>query len=162
MKGNVQNTTLWRFIAAAMVAFVPPLLLVERQTMFEIVDGLCVGACVGVLLGYGRSAWHAIKLPPHDLISGDYLVVGIGMVTLGGAVRFGGQWYWRAMGKPDWWIDSPVLLVATVGIVAGLFLILMTTSSKKGVLVPSAYFRASGLFVTSLAIATILIWAGWG
>jgi hypothetical protein len=47
--------------------------------MFEIVDGLCVGASVGVLVGYARSAWNALRLPSHELISADYLVVGIAL-----------------------------------------------------------------------------------
>jgi len=162
MEGKIKNTTLWLIIAVVFALFVPAMFMVERQTMFEIVDGLCVGASIGVLIGYGRSAWNAVKLPAHELISADYLVVGVGMITLCGAVRFGAQWFWRANGKPDWWIDSPALLLATFGIVIGLFLILMTTSSKKGILVPAAYFRASGLFVLSLAIAAVLIWLGWG
>jgi hypothetical protein len=32
----------------------------------------------------------------------------------------------------------------------GLFLILMTTSSEKGRLIPQAYFRTSGLFIDQL------------
>jgi hypothetical protein len=162
MEGKVKNTTLWLIIAVALAIFIPPMLFVERQTMFEIIDGLCVGASVGVLVGYARSAWNALRLPPHELISADYLVVGIAMVTLCGAIRFGGQWYWRALNKPNWWIDSPILLVTTLGIVGGLFLILMTTSSKKGILLPAAYFRAGWLFALSFGIAATLIWAGWG
>jgi uncharacterized BrkB/YihY/UPF0761 family membrane protein len=160
--GSLRNTTLWIAIILVFLAFIPAALLVERQTMFEIIDGLCVGASVGVMVGYARAAWHAVKLPSHRLASADYLVCGVIMVAMFGAIRFGAQWAWRAQNKPDYWIDSAVLLIGTFGIVVGLFLILMTTSSKKGILLPAAYFRAGWLFTISLGIAALMIWAGWG
>jgi len=161
-EGSVRNTTLWLVIAIAFVAFIPPVLLVDRQSMFEVVDGLCVGSAVGVMVGYARAAWHAVRLPSHRLVSADYLVCGVIMVAFFGAIRFAGQWYWRAVNKPNWWIDSATLLFTTIGITIGLFLILMTTSSEKGVLLPRAYVKASWLFALSLGIAAIMIYSGWG
>jgi len=159
---SIRNTTLWIGVTLAFLAFLPAVYFVERQSMFEIVDGLVTGAAIGVMVGYFKAAWHAVKLPSHKLVSADYLVVGVIMIAFFGAVRFAGQWYWRAMSKPNWWIDSPMLLMTTVGIMIGLFLILMTTSSEKGILLPKAYLKASWLFALSLGIGAVMIWAGWG
>jgi len=159
---SMKNTTLWAAVAVIFALFIPAVYFVERQTMFEIVDGLLTGAAIGVMVGYFRAAWHAVRLPSHKLVSADYLVVGVIMIAFFGAIRFAGQWYWRALNKPNWWIDSPTLLMTTIGITIGLFLILMTTSSEKGVLLPKAYLKASWLFALSLSIGAVMIWAGWG
>jgi len=159
---SMKNTTLWAVVALIFLAFVPAVYVVERQSMFEIVDGLLTGAAIGVMVGYFRAAWHAVRLPSHRLVSADYLVVGIILIAFFGAIRFAGQWYWRALGKPNWWIDSTTLLMTTIGITIGLFLVLMTTSSEKGVLLPKAYFKAGWLILLSLGIGVTMILVGFG
>ena len=72
-----------------------------------------------------------------------------------------GQWYWRAMDKPAWWIDSPVLIYCTIFIVIGMFMLVATTFSERGSLVVGAYKRTLAIVLFSLAVTGILIWIGW-
>jgi len=159
---NIRNTTLWLLLTAVFSAFFPPMFLVERQSMFEIADALLCGAAFGFFVGSAPSSWSILKLPSHSLRPHDYFIFGSNLVSLFGTCRFLGQWYWRAAGKPEWWIDSAWLLFTTIGMSLGFFMMMISTTSDKGVLLPQGYVKTSALFALSGAVAAILIWAGWG
>lgn len=159
---GVKNTTLWFAIILLFILVSPSVYAADRQNMFEIVDALAVGGALGCLVRWGPAAWNALKPPIHGLRAADYLVVGIGMVCIGGATRLAGQWYWRAAGKPDWWIDSAWLLYCTISITFGYYLLLIPTFTSHGGLTISTVPKILGLFLLSLGVGIVLIWAGWG
>jgi hypothetical protein len=162
VKLRLKNTTLLWIIFAVLVLFIPVIHFMGRQDVFEIVDGLAAGAAIGTIFRYAKPSWNALKLPARELRSGDYLVTGITFICIGGGTRLMGQWWWRAMNKPDWWIDSPILVYCTLFLVIGMFLLVATTFSERGALVQGAYKRTLAVISFSLAITGILIWVGWG
>jgi hypothetical protein len=147
---QVKNTTLLFYILLSLIAFAAFVYLSQRQTVF------------GSFIRFAPAGWEAIKLPVHNLHSGDFLVVGINFLCLGGVFRFLGQWYWRAMDKPNWWIDSTTLAFTTAMLGIGYCLVQATTFTERGVLVRGAGIRTGYVGLLSLAIAMVLIWAGWG
>ena len=159
---KIKNTTLWIIVLLTFALFTPLAVFRERQEIFEIVDALAVGMGIGVLLGYAKTVWRAIKLPVHDLTSGDYMLVGLYFSTMGSSLRLAGQWYWRANDKPNWWIDSLGLFYITIFIVIGVAFFLLTTASHEGVLVKNAVYRPVALGSVSIFIASCMIWYGWG
>ena len=98
---HLKNTTLLWIILIILVLFAPAIYFMDRQDMFEIVDGLAAGAAIGTIFRYAKPSWEALKLPARELRSGDYLVTGITMICIGGGTRLLGQWYWRANDKPQ-------------------------------------------------------------
>jgi hypothetical protein len=162
VEGRIRNTTLWIVIAAAFAVFIPPIVLVSRQSMYEVADALLCGAALGFFVGSSPASWDVLKLPSHSIKAHEYFIVGSNLVSLFATSRFGGQWYWRATDKPEWWIDSIPLLLTTIGMSLGFFMMMISTTSDKGVLLPQGYFKTSALFALSGAIAAVLIWAGWG
>src|SRR5437763_14984069 len=108
-------------------AFVPAIHFIDRQSMFEIVDGLAVGGAVGALIRWGPAAWYALWPPARNLKAYDLLSVGIALLAIGGALRLGAQWYWRALDKYAPVIDSVAMLFFTIIVVFGYFLVLVPT-----------------------------------
>jgi hypothetical protein len=159
---KLRNTTLIVMLIGGFLLFLPASLLLPRRSLFEILDGLCVGAAIGVFIGYSRAAWRALKLPSHRLVSGDYLVVGIVIVCASAAAIFAGQWLWRAGDKPNWIIDSLILAYTRIGIAFGLILILATNFSEHGILIVGAYRRTALLVAVSIFIAGVLVGIGLG
>jgi hypothetical protein len=159
---KVKNTALLFYILLSFIAFATFIYFSQRQTVFEVSDALIAGFAVGSFIRFAPAGWEAIKLPIHNLHSGDFLVVGINFLCLGGVFRFLGQWYWRAMDKPNWWIDSTTLAFTTAMLGIGYCLVQATTFTDRGVLVKGAGIRTGYVGILSLAIAVFLIWAGWG
>jgi hypothetical protein len=159
---QVKSTSLLFFILFSFAAFGLFLYLADRQTVYEVSDALIAGFSVGSFMRFAPAGWNAIKLPVHNLHSGDFLVVGINFLCVGGILRFIGQWYWRAMDKPNWWIDSPALAFTTAILGVGYCLVQATTFTDRGVLVRGAGLRTGYVGVVSVAVAACLIWAGWG
>lgn len=163
MKYRIKNTALWAALILIFAAFVPVIYITERQSMFEILNALAVGGAIGALIRWSPSAWEALKPPIHILRSRDYLVVGLGMVCSGGALRLASQWFWRAYDKPSWIIDSAFVLYVTLMITVGFFLLLVPTFSDEfGLLAKGAYLKTATLAGISIIIALSLILIGWG
>jgi hypothetical protein len=161
MKTEISNVGIWVLILLALASFIPAIHFVDRQSMFEIVDGLAVGGAIGALIRWGPAAWNALWPPARSLKAYDLLSVGIAMLALGGASRLGMQWYWRANDKHDSIIDSVPMVVITLIVVVGYFLVLVPTFSTEGVYLEKPW--KSGLLAAfSLAISLLIIWAGWG
>src|SRR4051794_28750545 len=133
MKIEISNVAIWVLLLIAFALFIPAIHFMDRQSMFEIVDGLAVGGAVGALIRWGPSAWKSLWPPARTLKAYDLLSVGIGLLAIGGALRLGWQWYWRASNKPDAIIDSVAILYFTIVIVFGYFLVLVPTFSTDGV-----------------------------
>jgi hypothetical protein len=161
MKTEISNVGIWVLILLALASFIPAIHFVDRQSMFEIVDGLAVGGAVGALIRWGPAAWNALWPPARGLKAYDLLSVGIAMLALGGAARLGMQWYWRANDKHDSIIDSVPMVVITLLVVVGYFLVLVPTFSTEGVYLEKPW-KSGLLAVISLAISVLIIWAGWG
>jgi hypothetical protein len=161
MKTEISNVALWILLLAAMAALAPAVYFIDRQTMFEIVDGLAVGGGIGALIRWGPAAWAALWPPARTLRASDLLSVGIGLLAIGGALRLGWQWYWRASNKPDGIIDSGPMLAWTILVVFGYFLILVPTFSSDGVYLERPW-KTGLLAGISLAISLLIIWVGWG
>jgi hypothetical protein len=161
MKTEISNGGIWVLILLALASFIPAIHFVDRQSMFEIVDGLAVGGAVGALIRWGPAAWNALWPPARSLKAYDLLSVGIAMLALGGAARLGMQWYWRANDKHDSIIDSVPMVVITLLVVIGYFLVLVPTFSTEGVYLEKPW-KSGLLAAISLAISLLIIWAGWG
>ncbi len=160
---RIKNTTLWAVVLLCFLLFVPAIEWVERQSMFEIVNGLIMGAGVGCFIRWAPAAWKALKPPIHELRAADYLVVGLGMVCIGLILRFGGQWYWRANDQPAWFINSSLLLYFTVAIMIGLYLLMIPTFTENGGrLSIAAAPKTVAIWSISLSCSILMIWAGWG
>src|SRR4051795_12173317 len=117
MKTEISNVAVWLLLLLAFVACIPAIHYIDRQSMFEIVDGLAVGGAVGALIRWGPSAWNALWPPARLLRASDLLSVGIAMLAIGGSLRLGMQWYWRANDKHDAIIDSVPMVVITLVVV---------------------------------------------
>jgi UPF0716 family protein affecting phage T7 exclusion len=161
MKNEVSNVGIWVLILLALASFIPAIHFIDRQSMFEIVDGLAVGGAIGALIKWGPAAWNALWPPARTLKAYELLSIGIALLAIGGSVRLGMQWYWRANDKMDSIIDSVAMVVITLIVVIGYFLVLVPTFSTDGVYLERPW--KSGLLATiSIAISILIIWAGWG
>jgi hypothetical protein len=161
MKTEISNVAVWFLLLVAFVVCIPAIHYVDRQSMFEIVDGLAVGGAIGALIRWGPAAWSALWPPARSLKASDLLSVGVGLLAIGGALRLGYQWYWRASDKPDYVIDSVLMLYFTIVVVFGYFLLLVPTFSSDGVYLERPW-KSGLLAIISLAISVLIIWAGWG
>lgn len=161
MKTEISNVAVWMLILIAIAAFIPAIHYVDRQSMFEIVDGLAVGGALGALIRWGPSAWNALWPPARTLRASDLLSVGIGLLAVGGALRLAAQWYWRASDRHNAIIDSVPMLFFTIVVVLGYFLVLVPTFSSNGVYLERPW-KTSLLAAFSLFVSLIIIWAGWG
>src|SRR3982751_6173082 len=110
MKTEISNVAIWVLILMALLVFIPAIYSIDRQNMFEIVDGLVVGVAGGAMIRWGPSAWFALWPPARTLKASDVLSIGIALLAIGGALRLGAQWYWRVGGKQDSIIDSVAML----------------------------------------------------
>jgi hypothetical protein len=161
MKTEISNVAVWLLLLLAFVACIPAIHYIDRQSMFEIVDGLAVGGAVGALIRWGPAAWNALWPPARTLKAYDLLSVGIGLLAIGGSLRLGWQWYWRALNKPDAIIDGVAMLYYTIVVVFGYFLVLVPTFSSEGVYLERPW-KSGLLAAISIAISVLIIWAGWG
>jgi fluoride ion exporter CrcB/FEX len=161
MKTEISNVGIWVLILLALMSFIPAIHFIDRQSMFEIVDGLAVGGAVGALIRWGPAAWNALWPPARNLKAYDLLSVGIALLAIGGALRLGVQWYWRANDKLDSIIDSVPMVVITLIVVIGYFLVLVPTFSTEGVYLERPW-KSALLAMISIAISVLIIWAGWG
>jgi fluoride ion exporter CrcB/FEX len=161
VKTEISNVAIWVLILLALASFIPAIHFIDRQSMFEIVDGLAVGGAIGALIRWGPSAWNALWPPARNLRASDLLSIGIAMLAIGGALRLGMQWYWRANNKHDSIIDSAPMVVITLVVVVGYFLVLVPTFSSDGVYLERPW-KTGLLAAISLAISALIIWAGWG
>jgi hypothetical protein len=161
MKTEISNVAIWVLILAALASFIPAIHFIDRQSMFEIVDGLAVGGAAGALIRWGPAAWNALWPPARSLRASDVLSIGIAMLAIGGSLRLGMQWYWRANDKQDSIIDSVPMVVITLVVVVGYFLTLVPTFSSDGIYLEKPW--KTGLLVgISILISVIIIWSGWG
>jgi uncharacterized membrane protein YagU involved in acid resistance len=161
VKTEISNVAIWILILLAGAAFVPLISVIDRQSMFEIVDGLAVGGAVGAMIRWGPSAWNALWPPARTLRASDLLSVGIALLALGGALRLAAQWYWRAGNKADSIIDSVAMLYFTIVVAIGYFLVLVPTFSSDGVYLERPW-KTGLLAAISLAVSALIIWSGWG
>jgi fluoride ion exporter CrcB/FEX len=161
MRTEISNVGIWVLILLALLSFIPAINFIDRQSMFEIVDGLAVGGAVGALIRWGPAAWNALWPPARNLKAYDLLSVGIALLSIGGALRLGAQWYWRANDKHDSIIDSVPMVVITLLVVVGYFLVLVPTFSTEGVYLEKPW-KSGLLAAISLAISVLIIWSGWG
>src|SRR3954467_10242888 len=161
MKPEISNVAIWVLILAALASFIPAIHFIDRQSMFEIVDGLAVGGAIGALIRWGPAAWNALWPPARGLKASDLLSVGVALLAIGGALRLGWQWYWRASNKPDYVIDSVTMLYFTIIVVFGYFLMLVPTFSSDGVYLERPW-KTGMLAAVSLTVSVLIIWAGWG
>jgi fluoride ion exporter CrcB/FEX len=161
MKTEISNVGIWVLIVLALLSFIPAIHFIDRQSMFEIVDGLAVGGAVGALIRWGPAAWNALWPPARTLKAYDLLSVGIALLAIGGALRLGVQWYWRANNKMDSIIDSVAMVVITLVVVIGYFLVLVPTFSTEGVYLERPW-KSALLAMISIAVSVLIIWAGWG
>jgi hypothetical protein len=161
MKTEISNVAIWVLILAALASFIPAIHFIDRQSMFEIVDGLAVGGAAGALIRWGPAAWNALWPPARSLRASDVLSIGIAMLAIGGSLRLGMQWYWRANDKQDSIIDSVPMVVITLVVVVGYFLTLVPTFSSDGIYLEKPW-KTGLLAGISIAISVIIIWSGWG
>jgi hypothetical protein len=161
VKPKISNVAIWVLILMALASFIPAIHFIDRQSMFEIVDGLAVGGAAGALIRWGPSAWNALWPPARTLRASDLLSIGIALLAIGGSFRLGMQWYWRANDKQDSIIDSVPMVVITLVVTLGYFLVLGPTFSSDGVYLERPW-KTGLLAAISLAISAIIIWSGWG
>jgi hypothetical protein len=161
MKTEISNVAIWMLLLAALALFIPAIHFIDRQSMFEIVDGLAVGGAFGSMIRWGPAAWNALWPPARTLKASDVLSVGIALLAIGGALRLAAQWYWRSTDKIPAVIDSVAMLYFTIIVVVGYFLTLVPTFSSDGIYLERPW-KATLLAAISLAISALLIWAGWG
>lgn len=161
MKTEVSNVAIWILILIALLLFIPLIYFIDRQSMFEIVDGLAVGGAVGAMIRWGPAAWFALWPPARTLRASDVLSIGIALLAIGGALRLAAQWYWRAGDKAEAVIDSVAMLYFTIVVVIGYFLTLVPTFSSDGIYLEKPW-KTTLLAAISLAISALLIWSGWG
>jgi hypothetical protein len=53
VKTEISNVAIWILILLAFAAFIPLIAVIDRQSMFEIVDGLAVGGAIGAVIRWG-------------------------------------------------------------------------------------------------------------
>jgi hypothetical protein len=161
VKTEISNVGIWVLILMALAMFIPAIYFINTQSMFEIVDGLAVGAAVGAMIRWGPAAWNALWPPARTLKAYDLLSIGIALLAIGGALRLAGQWYWRASDKQNAIIDSLPMLFFTIFVVLGYFLVLVPTFSTEGIYLERPW-KTGLLAAISLAVSVLIIWAGWG
>lgn len=162
MKRTINNVTLWAIIVAAFVAFVPTAIFMPRQWLFIIMDSVCVAVGAGVAVGYVHEAWLAVRLPRHQMTAAHLIIVGTFIVSLATICVFSGQLLWRINGKPDWIIDSIPVAFSRWMLGTGLILSLLTSYSREGVIVVSAYKKTAVLVTIAVFLAAVLIGIGLG
>jgi hypothetical protein len=153
----MNNIRLLIIIGGFLLLFIPYVLLMPRQTAFELLDVICVALAVGGASSYAQEAWEAIRLPIHRVLASHYIVIGVLLTAVEMALLFGGMWYWRISGQPiDVINSSPILFTRWLAVVAlGLFMV--TSYSQAGMI--AIRINRSPTMVASLALAIILgIW----
>lgn len=161
MKTEISNVAVWFLLLIAFGIFIPIVYFVNIQSLFEIADGLAVGFAGGALIRWGPAAWNALWPPARTLRASDLLSVGISLLAIGGALRLGAQWYWRAADKQNSIIDSVPMLYFTIIVVLGYSLVLVPTFSSNGVYLERPW-KTALLAAISIAVSILIIWAGWG
>jgi hypothetical protein len=98
----------WVVTIIATLSFLP-LLLLEGQHAFDLLDWLTVAVGIGIIIGYLPSLIRARQLTQWE--PGHIFVIGIFSVQVAQVSRHFWQWIWRYFGKPDWMLDHWFLLV---------------------------------------------------
>jgi hypothetical protein len=160
--GRIRNTTLWLLVLVGYAVFLPALFLLPRQILFEVTDAVIVACAVGVCIGYAPETWRAMKLPPHDMTTAHYAVVAVFILCAGCSIVFGGQWVWRAFGKPAWIIDTPILAFSRWVVASGMIMAFATNWSVGGIITVGGYRRTAALVVGATIIAAIAVGFGLG
>lgn len=162
MKRSIRNTTLWVMLFCVGLLFIPAILLINRQDLFEILNAICVATSLGVCAGYAATTWRAIRMPPHQMTAAHLVIVGAFLICISLTVVFTGQYIWRATGKPSWAIDSWPIAFSRWTLASGLMIYLATNYSRNGEIVVGAYKRTAILVSISVLVASFLVWLGLG
>jgi hypothetical protein len=157
-----RNTTIWGGLALITVLFVPAVLIMPRQALFEVMDAVCASCAVALCLGYAPTAWKVIRLPIHAVGLGQLLSVGLFLVSLSLSAVFGGLWAWRTLAKPDWIADSIPIAFSRWTLGAGLFTAILINWTTEGKVTIGSYSRSVTLVVGASLVAAVLIWLGMG
>lgn len=159
--GLIRNTTLFGLMALATVLFIPFAYLVPRQQAFEVLNAVCIASAAGAGLGWARSTWDAVRLPPRDMTAGHIVIVSVFLMCIAAIGVFMAQWAWRISGRPDWILDSAATLFSR-WIFAGALVLAMTANwSSDGIVHVGAYKRTLALVAGAVLIASLLIGLGF-
>lgn len=162
MIGRWRNTTIWVGLAAIVALFIPAVLLVPRQALFEAIDAVCFASAVALCFGNAYTTWVAIKLPIRTIGLGQLLSVGFFVICFSISIIFGLLWAWRILGKPEWLADWPPAAFSRWMLGAGLFTAVTVNFTTGGAVSINSYRRSLSLLGIALALAAALIWMGLG
>lgn len=153
----INNTTLIAYIIIAWLIFIPMVYLTPRIDLFEIANAICFSAGLGFCVGYLRPFWDAIKLPPHTMTSAHLLITGAWISCAAAVQVFTLQFFWRILGRTEWFISSPYVAFTRWQFATGLAIMMCTSFSKHGEVDPSAYGRTAAAIAIAVFIVGIVV-----
>lgn len=136
------------------IGFWPLAILIPREWLFDVVNGLAIAACFGVFVAYLPGVWNTVFR--NDLDGAHYLVIGICGFAAAQGTRYGWNWLWRYLGKPPYMQDH--LFVAWLIWVAFTFACvhLMARGVVHGEM-PNRNFRWMGTVVALGTLAALIV-----
>jgi hypothetical protein len=159
--GIIRNTTLLGIMTIVALLFVPFAVFVPRQPAFEVLNAICIAAAAGAAMGWAKSTWDALRLPPRLMTAGHIVIVSVFLICTASVGFFLAQWAWRVMDRPDWILDSAATLFSR-WVFAGALILAMTANwSTDGVITVGAYKRTLALVATAVLIASVLMGLGF-
>jgi hypothetical protein len=154
---EVTNLTLLAITAVYLVSFWPVAFFVPRLDLFEIVNAVCMSGSIGFCIGYASAFWQAIRMPVHKMTTPHLFVTGAWFMHFSAIQVFGLQFAWRIIGRPDWLIDSLPAAFTRWEMAGAIIIMLMTSFSQHGDLVPGTYSKlAIGISIIVFAASAFM------
>jgi hypothetical protein len=139
------------------LAFLPLLLFMPRQELFEVLNAVVFSVSIGVVVGYSNDLARVLRQPIKELDAGDALRIGVIIGWTATAIVFGILWYWRLVGKENEVIDSAVSALSRWVLITAGMLHLAASGSIDGVVPLRSYLRAGIVVAVGLFLGALII-----
>lgn len=156
------NLPLLCAIGAALALFVPAWLLIPRQSVFELCNGLIISAAVGCFVSFTPGVVEVIRETREDYRNraADVLTIAIWLSAGALIIMFTDLWLFRVIGDPfyrDHWTGA---LSRWMLVIAAL-LCLAASRSPDRVIPPKAFYHAGVVSAVAVSFVIIIILLGY-
>lgn len=138
--------------------FIPMAYLLERQALFEVMDGIIISLGAGIVFSYGPATLQRLSVPLREHETADLLIIGVFTGALGAGLSFGLLGAWRLAGQPDDYIINWTVTAFPRWILVTSGAMLLTASNAIQGRVPPRSYLKTGVYIAAgvgLALAAI-------
>lgn len=159
---RIKNTTVRAVTAGLTLAFVPAVILMPREELFEVLDAVCMAVAAGVVWAQRPHAWRAMRLPAHRISASEVLIVSIAIASIAVVLMLGNLWLWRATGH-DSFLNGIVAAFSRWALTCACAGVLLTSGGTTDNRIDPTSYRRTGIVVAvSIAVGALLISFGRG